>query len=203
MSGSRHIYKIFLLTLLFWGCFNATSFADESLAARFVKAAISLENPSIVYDSAYRNIPYPMGDIPADKGVCADVITRAYRAIGIDLQQLVHEDMKNNFSVYPKLWGLNKTDTNIDHRRVPNLQVFFKRKGTELKITDDFKDYKPGDIVTWNLRNRGSLPHIGIVTNQYSPGKRPLIMHNIGGGQVIEDILLAYKITGHYRYGLD
>ena len=180
------------------------SFADETLSSRLVKAAVALENPAITYDSAYRNISYPMGDVPANTGVCADVIIRAYRAIGLDLQQLVHEDMKKNFSAYPKLWGLNMPDTNIDHRRVPNLRVFFKHQGAELKITGNAKDYKPGDIVTWNLRKKGSLPHIGIVTNHYSSDRaRPLIMHNIGGGQVLEDILFTYTITGHYRYGLD
>jgi uncharacterized protein YijF (DUF1287 family) len=204
MFGFRRIHRLLVLSLLFGVYpYNAT-FAYESLSARFVAAAVALEDSSVIYDSTYHNIPYPMGDVSADKGVCADVIVRAYRAIGIDLQQRVHLDMKKNFSAYPKLWGLNKPDSNIDHRRVPNLRVFFKLHGTELEVSNNPKNYKPGSIVSWNLRDRGSLPHIGIVTNLYSPDKqRPLIMHNIGGGQVLEDILFKYTITGHYRYGID
>lgn len=124
--------------------------------------------------------------------------------VGIDLQRRVHEDMKANFAAYPKLWGLTRTDRNIDHRRVPNLRTFFARHGKVLSGSDDPNDYKPGDIITWNLRDKGSLPHIGIVTDRYAPANnRPLVMHNIGNGQVLEDILFRYRITGHYRYGLD
>lgn len=203
MRGSRYI-PILLYSLVVWGGAPTACLAAEPLAGRFVKAAVALENPAIIYDSAYRPLAYPMGDVPADRGVCADVIIRAYRAIGIDLQPLVHKDMQKNFNAYPKLWGLGKPDANIDHRRVPNLRVFFKRHGEELKMTDDANDYRPGDIVTWNLRRTGSLPHIGIVTDRYSSDKeRPLMMHNIGGGQVLEDTLFAYTITGHYRYGLE
>ena len=178
-----------------------SSFALET---KFIEVAISLEDSSIRYDGSYRKIEYPLGDVPADVEVCSDVIVRAYRGIDIDLQQLVHEDMKKNFDVYPKIWGLSGTDPNIDHRRVPNLRTFFKRHGNSLSISDDPNDYKPGDLVTWNLNSNGSLPHIGIVTNQYSiDEKRPLIMHNIGMGQVLEDMLFDYEITGHYRYGVD
>ena len=135
------------------------------------------------------------------KGVCTDVIIRAYRSIGIDLQKEVHEDMKANFSVYPKNWGLKTTDKNIDHRRVPNLMTFFKRKGAEKPITNNANDYLPGDIVSWNLG--GVITHIGIVVNKKSrDGKRYLIVHNIGAGQVLEDCLFDFKIIGHYRYGL-
>ena len=175
-----------------------------ALESKFLEATINLKNSSVRYDGSYRKISYPMGDVPADTGVCSDVVIRAYREIDIDLQKLVHEDMKRNFSIYPKNWGLSTTDRNIDHRRVPNLKVFFKRHGTTLKVTDNPDDYKPGDLVTWNLRASGSLPHIGIVTDLYSEdSKLPLIMHNIGGGQVLEDMLFDYKITGHYRYGID
>ena len=178
-----------------------SSFALES---KFLEVTIGLEDSSVRYDGSYRKISYPMGDVPADTGVCTDVIIRAYRGIDIDLQKLVHEDMKKNFSIYPKNWGLSTTDRNIDHRRVPNLKVFFKRHGKTLKVTDNPDDYKPGDLVTWNLRANGSLPHIGIVTDLYSKdSKLPLIMHNIGGGQVLEDMLFDYKITGHYRYAID
>ena len=178
-----------------------SSFALET---EFIEVAINLEDSRVRYDSSYRKIDYPLGDVPADVGVCSDVIVRAYRGIDIDLQQLVHEDMKNNFSVYPKIWGLSRTDRNIDHRRVLNLRAFFKRHGKSLSISDNPNDYKPGDLVTWNLKSNGSLPHIGIVTNLYSHDKkRPVIMHNIGRGQVLEDMLFDYEITGHYRYGFD
>lgn len=161
-------------------------------------AAISLIDRSIVYDSQYTKIPYPNGDVAKGKGVCTDVVIRAYRKLGIDLQKEVHQDMAANFSKYPKIWGLQATDTNIDHRRVPNLQTFFKRKGQSLTITEVASDYKPGDIVTWILSN--NLTHIGLVVNKKASSGRYMIVHNIGGGQVMEDVLFRYKITGHYRY---
>ncbi|HJQ38173.1 MAG TPA: DUF1287 domain-containing protein [Thermoanaerobaculia bacterium] len=144
------------------------------------------------YDPSYRSISYPNGDVPLETGVCSDVIIRAFRNAGIDLQVLVHEDMKRNFSAYPKKWGLRRTDTNIDHRRVLNLATFFRRKGRAVT-----GDYKPGDIVTWNLTP--TLPHIGIVSD-VKRGNRYLIVHNIGSGAKIEDMLFDYEITGHYRW---
>ena len=176
------------------------AFAGASTAARFVEAAVALQDRGVVYDGSYRRIAYPMGDVPASMGVCADVVVRAYRGVGIDLQKLVHQDMRAHFAAYPMLWHLRAADANIDHRRVPNLATFFRRNGKLLKITRDARDYAPGDIVTWNLRARGSLPHIGIVTDRMHAG-RPLVMHNIGGGQVLEDVLFSFPITGHYRYG--
>lgn len=155
----------------------------------------------VIYDPAYRQIAYPNGDIPENYGVCSDVVIRSYRKIGIDLQQLVHEEMKANFSKYPsqRIWGLRKTDTNIDHRRVPNLEVFFSRKGKNKPVTKDSKDYVPGDIVTWRLDN--GRPHIGIVTSVKAIDKKNyLIMHNIGYGQVAEDVLFKWEIIGHYSY---
>ena len=153
----------------------------------------------VTYDPTYRVIAYPNGDVPADKGVCTDVVIRAYRKLGIDLQKEVHEDMKLNFDKYPKNWGLSCPDKNIDHRRVPNLMTFFTRHGTVKKITDNPQDYQPGDIVCWNLG--GGITHIGIVTRKKSTdGKRYLLVHNIGGGQVIEDCLFNYRIIGHYQY---
>lgn len=131
---------------------------------KLVNATLNIIDSSIEYDGTYFSISYPNGDVPSNKGVCTDVVIRAYRKIGIDLQKEVHEDMKRNFSAYPKKWGLLKTDTNIDHRRVPNLRTFFKRKGTVLKVTKNGLDYKPGDIVTWNLGE--GLTHIGIVINE-------------------------------------
>lgn len=166
-------------------------------------AAILITKDKVVYNGAYVSILYPKGDVPATQGVCTDVIIRAYRKLGIDLQKEVHEDMKRNFSKYPKTWGLKKTDTNIDHRRVPNLETFFTRKGQELPVTQNTSDFKTGDLVTWIIN--GKLPHIGIVTHlksspDASGGKRPLMVHNIGAGQVLEDCLFSYKIVGHYRY---
>ena len=166
---------------------------------RLVAAAVERTNHSVTYDPAYFSIPYPGGDVPADKGVCTDEIIRSYRALGVDLQREVHEDMKANFAAYPRKFGLSKTDPNIDHRRVPNLMTFFERKGRSLAVTDDPNDYRPGDVVTWELN--GGLTHIGIITDAPSatPG-RYLIMHNIGAGPRLDDALFAWKITGHYRY---
>lgn len=163
-------------------------------------SAISIIDPEVRYTPSYVSIKYPNGDVPAKTGVCSDVVIRAYRKLGIDLQKEVHEDMKANFSKYPKTWGMKTTDTNIDHRRVPNLETFFKRKGQSLAITENAGDYKPGDIVTWRLSGDG-IPHIGIVTHVKSEdGKRNQIVHNIGSGQVLEDCLFDWKIVGHYRF---
>ena len=174
-------------------------FAQNQFAQKLSDAAISLTKDKVTYDPTYFTIKYPNGDVPADKGVCTDVVIRAYRKLGIDLQEQVHKDMKANFSKYPKKWGLKKPDSNIDHRRVPNLDVFFSRFGTVKTKTQEAKDYVPGDIVSWLLP--GNLTHIGIVVNKKSAdGKRYMIVHNIGSGQVIEDVLFAYTITGHYQY---
>lgn len=173
----------------------------NSFAERLSQAAISIIDPSIDYDPAYFSIQYPNGDVPAKKGVCTDVIIRSYRKLGIDLQKEVHEDMIENFDTYPNLknWGMTKTDTNIDHRRVPNLEIFFERKGTKLPVTQNSNNYKTGEIVTWMINDK--LPHIGIVTNKKSKdGKRNLIVHNVGNGQVLQDCLFEYKIVGHFKY---
>lgn len=173
----------------------------QTFGQQLSDAAISIIDPSIDYDPTYFSIKYPNGDVPKNKGVCTDVIIRSYRKLGIDLQKEVHEDMIENFSKYPNLekWGMTKTDTNIDHRRVPNLEVFFERKGTKLTVTQNAKDYKTGEMVTWMINDK--LPHIGIVTSKKSKdGQRNLIVHNVGGGQVLEDCLFEYKIVGHYSY---
>lgn len=189
--------KIFLLLLC--SVFSQLSFAQSATALKLSDAAISLTKDKVVYDPAYFRIAYPNGDVPADKGVCTDVVIRAYRKLGTDLQKEVHEDMKANFKLYPKNWGMKTTDRNIDHRRVYNLMVFFKRKGSVKPMTKNAEDYKPGDIVCWNLS--GGMSHIGLVINKKSAdGKRYLIVHNIGAGQVIEDVLFAWKIIGHYTY---
>ncbi|CEN51414.1 DUF1287 domain-containing protein [Capnocytophaga canimorsus] len=188
--------KIFLIfSLILFRAFTTQSHFRERLS----QAAISLINPSVRYVADYVSIDYPNGDVPADTGVCTDVIIRAYRKLNIDLQKEVHEDMKKRFTQYPKIWGLKTTDKNIDHRRVPNLQTFFKKHGKELSITQNPEDYQMGNIVTWMLP--GNLPHIGIVIHKKSnDGKRPLIVHNIGKGQIAEDILFKYPINGHYFY---
>ncbi|MCU7848191.1 MAG: DUF1287 domain-containing protein [Candidatus Thiodiazotropha sp. (ex Lucinoma kastoroae)] len=176
-----------------------------SLSATFeedlVAAALERTRHTIRYDGSYMSIAYPGGDVPDHMGVCTDVIIRTYRALGTDLQQLIHEDMVANFKAYPskRLWGLSNPDSNIDHRRVPNLQVFFERNAIKLPVSRHGDDYKPGDIVTWMLP--GNLPHIGIVTDKLSTHTGlPLIVHNIGSGPVIEDMLFHYRITAHYHY---
>lgn len=152
------------------------------------------------YTQQYYVIPYPNGDVPLETGACTDVIVRAFRNAGIDLQKEVHEDMKANFALYPTKWGMEKPDPNIDHRRVLNLQTFFTRREKSLPITNKAKDYKPGDIVSWDLDGKG-MTHIGIVSNQWNENtKRFSIIHNIGGGTNQEDRLFDWKITGHFRY---
>ena len=165
---------------------------------RLVAAAIAQTRTAVTYDGSYRRIPYPGGDVPSNIGVCTDVVIRAYRQIGIDLQVNVHEDMRRAFRAYPALWGMRGPDPNIDHRRVPNLQTFFKRSGADLAKSTAPDAYRPGDLVTWMLP--GNLPHIGIVIDQRSPSGVPLVVHNIGRGPEIEDILFRHTITGHYRY---
>ena len=156
---------------------------------------------TVSYDGSYRRIPYPGGDVPESTGVCCDVIVRAYRKIGIDLQVMVHQDMTAHFTDYPQKWGLSAPDSNIDHRRVPNLQTFFRRAGADLPVSQDASAYQPGDLVTWMLP--GNLPHIGIITFQKTENSKiPLVVHNIGCGVQIEDILLEFPITGHYRYAV-
>jgi uncharacterized protein YijF (DUF1287 family) len=185
-----------LLACLLLSCsFQSQSNPPSSLS----QAALELTKDDVTYDPAYFKIAYPGGDVPKDKGVCTDVVIRAYRKLGIDLQQKVHEDMKAHFSVYPKKWGLKTTDTNIDHRRVPNLMTFFERKGTVLPKSSNSEDYKAGDIVCWDLG--GGITHIGIVIDKKAfNSNRYMIVHNIGAGQVMEDCLFRYKIIGHYRY---
>ena len=173
--------------------------AQNDFYSQLVSAALDLTKQNVKYDPKYFSIAYPNGDLPSDKGVCTDVIIRAYRKLGIDLQKEVHEDMKANFSVYPKNWGLTHTDTNIDHRRIPNLMTFFSRKGITLPITNNPEDYHPGDIVCWDLGS--GIEHIGIVVSEKATVfDRYKVVHNIGAGQVLEDCLFQFKIIGHYRY---
>jgi len=191
--------KHFLLSIgILFGAINF-AFGQVSFYEKLADSAFVLTKQKVTYDATYFNITYPNGDVPSDRGVCTDVVIRAYRKLGIDLQKEVHEDMKANFDKYPKQWGLKRPDSNIDHRRVPNLMTFFSRHGVVKTITTTPEDYKPGDIVCWNLG--GGITHIGIVANKKSTdNKRYLIVHNIGGGQVLADCLFEYKIIGHYQY---
>ena len=163
-----------------------------------VAAAVEQTRHQVTYDGSYRVIPYPNGDVPANIGVCTDVIIRAYRAVHIDLQRLVHEDMRSAFSSYPSLWGLKRPDRNIDHRRVPNLQTFFRRQGAQRPGSSNGADYQAGDVVTWMLP--GNLPHIGVVSSTRASSGRLMMVHNIGRGPQLEDVLFNYDVTGHYRY---
>jgi hypothetical protein len=180
---------------------RVTSTAQAAFLQRLVAAAIERTHHTIRYDSSYVRIPYPGGDVSSDTGVCSDEVIRSYRAVGVDLQKEVHEDMVRNFDFYRReeRWRQSHADSNIDHRRVPNLMVFFSRKGETLPITNRPEDYLPGDLVTWDLG--GGVPHIGIVVDQKSPrSSRYLVVHNIGQGPKMEDVLFDWKITGHYRY---
>jgi uncharacterized protein YijF (DUF1287 family) len=198
-------FSLTLLTFLIFGqkendSQNYAEAKPDSFEYKLSNAAIAIIDSDVIYTPNYVVIKYPNGDVPAKTGVCTDVIIRAYRKLGIDLQKEVHEDLKANFSKYPNLkkWGLKKPDTNIDHRRVPNLEVFFTRKGKKLAVTQNPNDYKTGEIVTWLIN--GKLPHIGIVTHKKSSNGHPLIVHNVGYGQVLEDCLFSYEIVGHFKY---
>ena len=193
-----------MLVLVLFASFSQSQFAaqsrDQEFLARLVAAARERPNHVVRYDPAYVRIPYLDGDVPAGTGVCTDEIIRIYRAVGVDLQKFVHEDMLRARAAYPHdpRWS-SGTDTNIDHRRVPNLMVFFARNGKSLPITNRAEDYSPGDLVTWDLG--GNVPHIGIVVDRKSvPSRRYMIVHNIGQGPKMEDVLFNWKITGHYRY---
>ncbi|HEY0050375.1 MAG TPA: DUF1287 domain-containing protein [Pyrinomonadaceae bacterium] len=213
-------FRFFLSALLFlnFACESNSQFikrrtapASASIAPKVVEvesaeiqkmleSAFEQTSLTKAYDGAYVEIPYPNGDVPMETGVCTDVVIRAFRRAGTDLQKEVHEDMRANFDFYPKKWGLPKPDTNIDHRRVPNLQTFFARRKKALEITRNAADYKPGDVVSWDIDGKG-MTHIGLVSNLWNEAtKRFLIIHNIGGGAKAEDALFNWKITGHYRY---
>jgi uncharacterized protein YijF (DUF1287 family) len=171
----------------------------STMATAIVLAARNRTFVDIRYDPKYVRLSYPGGDVPADTGVCTDVVIRTYRtAFGFDFQKAIHEDMKINFEAYPKAWGLSRPDKNIDHRRVPNIETFLRRKGASIKITKNADDYQPGDLVTWRLGGR--LPHIGIVSDKKSTSGTPLIIHNVGSGPVEDNLLFKAKISGHFRY---
>jgi uncharacterized protein YijF (DUF1287 family) len=203
-SGRSRAALLFLAAISLCAGMLAQASPDASSHAlflqRLVHAAIDRTHHSVRYDPAYVRIPYPGGDVPSDTGVCTDEVIRSYRALGVDLQKEVHEDMVRNFSAYPRKWKWisGKPDSNIDHRRVPNLMAFFHRKGETLPNTTRPEDYSPGDLVTYDLG--GNVPHIGIVVDRRGAGGRYMIEHNIGQGARIEDVLFNWKITGHYRY---
>jgi uncharacterized protein YijF (DUF1287 family) len=180
---------------------NAHSTEIASTPIRqIVDGAIEQTKLTTNYSQEYFQLAYPNGDPPIKTGACTDVVIRAFRKAGVDLQKEVHEDMAANFGVYPRKWGLSKTDTNIDHRRVPNLQTFFDRRRRSIPVTNLAKDYQPGDVVTYDLDGKG-MTHIGLVSNVWNTaGNRYLIVHNIGAGAHAEDVLFNWKITGHFRY---
>ncbi len=166
---------------------------------KILKGAHAQIGKTLIYDGSYVRLPYPNGDIPQIRGVCSDVVIRAFRNADIDFQQLLHQDMSRHFSAYPQNWGLKRPDSSIDHRRVPNLMTYFKRQGKTISATQNPSDYHPGDIVSWMLP--GNLPHIGIVSDRRSKdGERLMIIHNIGRGAQLEDVLFEYPITGHVRF---
>ena len=189
--------RMLLFALL---CLCATlSSAQTNDGLKASSAARSQIGVTTTYDPAYSRMAYPMGDVPLERGVCSDVVIRAYRKAGVDFQMLLHRDMRTHFHLYPKIWGLKKPDSNIDHRRVPNLDVFFRRQGKALNVPQVSNSYKPGDIVSWRLDN--GLAHIGIISDKKSLfDSRPLVIHNIGQGTQEEDVLFSWRIVGHYRW---
>ncbi len=192
MSGFKSLFFLCI-------AFLASSRAEApSFAERLVVAAMERTKLTVRYEPAYVRLDYPNGDVPADTGVCTDVVIRCYRALRFDLQKLVHEDMKRSFSAYPRKWGLKAPDKNIDHRRVPNLQTFFKRRGAALPVTQRAADYRPGDLITCTVAGR--LPHIAIVVPAPDGGSTPWIVHNIGQGPKCENRLFEFPLTGHYRF---
>lgn len=187
------------LPVLLAACLPAAgALAQDAAPARLVEAARSQIGVTVRYDPRYERLAFPGGDVPQERGVCTDVVVRAYRKLGVDLQELVHRDMKAAWNAYPKLWQLKHPDPNIDHRRVPNLATFFTRHGKSMTPAREGAAYQAGDVVTWMLP--GNLPHIGIVSGQRSAAGVPLVIHNIGRGTRIEDSLFAYPLTGHYRF---
>ncbi|MCW0199326.1 DUF1287 domain-containing protein [Sphingopyxis sp.] len=184
-------------------CFGALGFAGQAMAAtkaqRLVAAARRQIGVTLRYDPAYTVLSFPNGDVDRVKGVCTDVVIRAFRdALALDLQALVNADMRANFGAYPKNWGLGRPDRNIDHRRVPNLATFWRRQKAAVPVSDDPADWRPGDIFT--QRVGGRLPHTSIVSDRKNTVGVPLVIHNIGGGTREEDALFAHPLTGHFRW---
>jgi uncharacterized protein YijF (DUF1287 family) len=214
VQGNSKLFFVFIILVLA-GCREELGSGSAATKAIPRPALGSIENPSIrslltnaqeqlnvtkYYSQEYFNIEYPNGDPPLETGACTDVVIRAFRSAGVDLQKEVHEDMQANFALYPNKWGLQRPDTNIDHRRVPNLQTFFTRKGKSISVSLRSESYEPGDVVSWDLNGKG-MTHIGIVSHLWNERtKRYLMIHNMGGGVMAEDRLFDWTITGHYRY---
>lgn len=210
-TRSRGYVALALVTLLLTaGCGyqQVTSYSGRALPPspesspalrQVIASALEQTNQTVHYDPAYVRIDYPGGDVPIERGVCSDVIVRAFRKAGVDLQKEVHEDMSRSFASYPRKWGLSRPDTNIDHRRVLNLRTYFERKQKSLPITRSPGDYQPGDIVSWELSD--GVDHVGLVSNIWSDSsQRYMVVHNIGSGVKVADVLFAWRVTGHYRY---
>jgi uncharacterized protein len=195
----QNIGALSLLILAFIG-FPATAMAQtgEAYGSKIAKTAEAMAGADIQYDPAYVGLSYPFGDVAQNRGVCADVVIRAFRAVDIDFQKRVHEDMKANFSQYPTRWGLSRPDKNIDHRRVLNLEVYLRRAGAEISGGRNLAAYQPGDIVGWTLP--GGLPHMGIVSTKKASDGEPLMVHHIGGRPRLDKVLFEWEMTGHYRY---
>jgi uncharacterized protein len=192
-------FRLLLSALLLFSSALAQQPPASSNAKTITKAALSQIGKTLYYNPAYATLAYPNGDVPLERGVCTDVVIRAFRAVGVDLQRLVHEDMRRAFTLYPKLWGLSRPDRNIDHRRVANLEVFLTRRGKKIALSKRGLDYRAGDVVTWTLPS-GRL-HIGVVTDKLdSSGQRPLVVHNVGAGAQLEDILFVYTLRMRFRY---
>lgn len=198
--GSSSIIRSAFAILLTLVCHAPASGQEKGAAAveKIIAAARGQIGVTVVYDGSYRRIAYPGGDVSLERGVCTDVLIRAFRKVGVDLQALVHQDMEKHFGAYPKTWGLARPDSNIDHRRVQNLAIFFARQGKSLPPSRAASDYLPGDIVTWRLPS--GVPHIGLVSSRTGGTGRLLVIHNIGQGAQEEDTLFEYTVTGHYRY---
>ena len=203
MTGMRIRLSGLLVAVVTLACAPAgASLRTEPISSPSIRAVVEAARSQVdvttIYDPAYVKLAYPGGDVPLERGVCTDVVIRAFRAAGVDLQKAVHEDMRRSFKSYPRRWGLSRPDPNIDHRRVPNLMVYFDRQGKSVVVSADSADYVAGDVVTWDLG--GGVPHIGIVSADSDPASnRRFIVHNIGQGAKLEDVLFAWKITGHYR----
>jgi uncharacterized protein YijF (DUF1287 family) len=193
--------KILVFCLVLSGNLLSDSTGADSID-KIIENAIWQTTVTTLYDPAYRRMEYPGGDLPIERGACSDVIIRAFRSAGIDLQKEIHEDMEKSFDLYPRKWGLIKTDTNIDHRRVHNIMTFLNRQKKSVPVSHQEQDYEPGDIVTWNLP--GNIDHIGIVTDvRVADSERYMVVHNIGAGAKLEDVLFEFEITGHFRYFTD
>jgi uncharacterized protein len=186
-----------LIVLAFFFLLPLEAGAWSADPRQLIRSARQQVGVTLDYDPSYRALSYPGGDVPLSTGVCTDVLVRALRAQDIDLQKKVHEDMRAHFTQYPQRWGLRRPDTNIDHRRVPNLMMYFRRQGFAVAMSTDPTAFAPGDIVAWDLG--GGVTHIGIVSDRSTTAATPLVLHNIGRGAREENILFAYTMIGHYR----